>query len=77
MEKNETLDVLIELVESMVQEEGFRTLRTTESKVVSYSGYESLILKDANGQEYSINFNKNMVPERENSNRWVSTNYIK
>lgn len=75
-ESNETLELLIELTEGMAQEEGFKTLRMSETNDIKTTAYDALVLKDANGQEYTVTFNKSMTRERD-SFRWHSTNYIK
>jgi len=75
-EINETLELLIELTEGMVQEEGFKTLRMSdESSAIKTTAYDALVLRDAKGQEYTIGFDKSVTRDRDKFN-WHSTNYV-
>ena len=76
MKINETLELLIDLVEGLVQEEGFKTLKMSRSNIVGTTAYDGLVLRDANGQEYTITFDKSVTRDHDKFN-WHSTDYIK
>lgn len=75
-EINQTLELIIELVEGLIQEEGFRTLKFSDTENLSTTAYDCLVFKDREGQEYTIIFDKSMTRERDSFN-WHSTNNIR
>jgi len=74
-EPNKTLEPIIELIEGLVQEKGFKTLRFSESKHYLTTNYDCLVLRDASGKEYTISFDESTTKDPGTS--WLSTNYIK
>lgn len=72
----ETLELLIELVEGLVQEEGFKTLRYSGTDSLGTIEYDCLVLKDSKGKEYTISFDESLRLNR-TTKKTESTNHIK
>ena len=74
-EINQTLELIIDLVEGLIQEEGFKTLKFSDTDKLGTTAYDCLVFKDHNGQEYTIIFDKSITRDRDKFN-WHSTNHI-
>ena len=73
--RNEDIEFLIELVEGVMINQDFRTLRFSETLHLNTTAYDCLIVKTEKGDEYSISFTKCLQMNRENW-EWEDTNYI-
>ena len=73
--RNDQLELIIELVIGLLEEEGFKTVRYSETKRHSTTEYDCLVIQDANGEEFSVGFNKSMVYNRK-TGRWERTNIV-
>lgn len=81
-EINEELEKMMELIETAMREEGYKTLRMSASNgKIGTTGYDAIILRDTTGKEFTIHFNESTEPRKRANgerdfNNWVSTNYI-
>lgn len=75
-EINQTLELIIELVEGLIQEEGFKTLKFSDADNLGTTSYDCLVFKGHKGQEYTITFDKSMTRDKDKFD-WHSTNYIR
>lgn len=74
-QRNEQMETMIELIEGMMHEEGYKTLRFSESKKNRTTAYDCLILRDGEGKEFKISFDE-CWDYIESKNKWERTNYI-
>lgn len=75
-EYNEQLELVIDMLEGIMQEEGYKTLRfSNTNNKHSTTTYDCLVLRDREGKEFTINFDESF---RYNDFRgkWERTNYI-
>lgn len=57
-ERNEQLEGIIELTQGLFEEEGYKTVRFSETTNHGTTAYDCLVLQDAEGNEFSITFDK-------------------
>ena len=78
--KNNQLETMLNSIEILMKENGYKTLRLSKTKKHSTSAYDCLVLRNCEGKEYKITFDESMQPgERKGEpdyNNWKSTNYI-
>lgn len=81
-EKNEQLESMIEVIESLIHEIGYKTLRmSSKDSPVRTTAYDALVFKNNYGKEFTITFDESKAPKKlangeQDLNNLVSTNYI-
>jgi hypothetical protein len=71
---NQQIETMIDLVEELLQEEGYETVKFSETQKYSTSGYDCLVLRDCEGKEFTIMFDESFTNI---NNKWVNTNMVK
>jgi hypothetical protein len=75
MKRNEQLESIIELVEAVFEEEGYKTGRYSNTKIISTTEYDCLVLQDSKGKEFTIGFNESKIYD-DRKGKWIRTNIV-
>lgn len=71
--KKEPLEKLIGILENSMHEEGYITKRYSETSKFGTTSYDCLILRDEDGEEYTLTINERVFYNREYG-RWEASN---